>query len=285
MVRILGILVGLGFCGVAAWSLLWGAIAYLGEDRQDTVEARFHEHPRHPHFEFEGPFGRFSHNQQQLQRGMQVYREVCANCHSLDFVAFRNFADLGYNEAQVRTLANEWTRKVTTTNPNDGSPMERNPIPADRIPAPFPNEAAARNANGNALPPDLSLITKARHGGHAYVYSLLTGYQNPSTYRNHHGEALPAEARPGPGLHFNPYFPNLNLAMAPPLTDNQVTYADGTPATVDQMAQDVSAFLAWTAEPESDARKNMGFATLIFLLFGTILSYLAYQNVWAGRKH
>ena len=150
MVRILGILVGLGFCGVAAWSLLWGAIAYLGEDRQDTVEARFHEHPRHPHFEFEGPFGRFSHNQQQLQRGMQVYREVCANCHSLDFVAFRNFADLGYNEAQVRTLADEWTRKVTTTNPNDGSPMERNPIPADRIPAPFPNEAAARNANGNA---------------------------------------------------------------------------------------------------------------------------------------
>jgi len=286
MVRILGILVGLGFCGVAAWSLLWGVIAYIAEPPQATVEARFHEHPRHEaHFEFEGPFGRFSHNQQQLQRGMQVYREVCSNCHSLNFVAFRNFRDLGYNEAQVRTLASEWTHKVTTINPQDGSSMERNPLPADRIPAPYPNEAAARNANNNALPPDLSLITKARHGGAHYVYSLLTGYRDAATYRNHDGQALPAENRPGNGLHFNPWFPNLNLAMQAPLRDGIVTYADGTPATVDQMAQDVSAFLAWTAEPESDSRKNMGLATLIFLLLGTILAYMAYQNVWAGKKH
>jgi ubiquinol-cytochrome c reductase cytochrome c1 subunit len=286
MVRILGILVGLGFCGVAAWSLLWGVIAYVGEPPQPTVEARFHEHPKHDaHFEFEGPFGRFSHDQRQLQRGMQVFREVCANCHGLQYVAFRNFRDLGYSEGQVRTIANDWPHKVPSVNPRDGAATERNALPADRIPSPYPNETAARAANGNALPPDLSLITKARHGGAAYVYSLLTGYTDAARYRNHDGEALPAENRPGTGLHFNPYFANLNIAMPPPLTANQVTYADGTPATVNQMAQDVSAFLAWTAEPESDARKNAGLATLIFLLIGTILAYMAYQNVWAGKKH
>ncbi len=286
MVRILGILVGLGFCGVAAWSLLWGVIAYLGDPPQATVEARFHEHARHDvHFEFDGPFGRFGHDQRQLQRGMQVYREVCSNCHSLQYVAFRNFRDLGYNEAQVRNLADQWTHKVASINPRDGSPAERNPVPADHIPNPFPNEAAARNANNNALPPDLSLMAKAREGGAAYIYSLLTGYRDPATYRNARGEALPAENRPGNGLHFNPWFANLNISMPPPLTANQVTYADGTPATVDQMAQDVSAFLAWTAEPESDQRKNTGLATFIFLLIGTVLAYMAYQNVWAGKKH
>jgi ubiquinol-cytochrome c reductase cytochrome c1 subunit len=287
MVRILGILVGLGFCGVAAWSLLWGVIAYIGDPPRPTVEARFHEHPHGPEngFGFEGPFGRFSHDQRQLQRGMQVYREVCSNCHSLQYVAFRNFRDLGYSEGQVRALADQWTHKVATINPRDGAAMERNPIPADRIPSPYPNEAAARNANNNALPPDLSLMAKAREGGAHYIYSLLTGYHDPATYRNEEREALPAENRPGTGLHFNPYFANLNIAMPPPLTANQVSYADGTSATVPQMAEDVSAFLAWTAEPESDARKNSGLATLIFLLFGTILAYMAYQNVWAGKKH
>lgn len=285
MVRILGILVGLGFCGVAAWSLLWGVIAYLGDSHETTAEARFHKHPDQLSLKSDGPFGRFSHNQQQLQRGLQVYREVCANCHSLQYVAFRNFQDLGYSEAQVRTLASEWTHKVASINPRDGAPTERAAIPADRIPNPYPNEVAARSANGNALPPDLSLIVKARHGGAAYIHSLLTGYRDPATYRNEAGEALPAENRPGQGLHFNPYFPNLNIAMPAPLTANQVTYADGTAATVDQMSQDVSAFLAWTAEPEADQRKNIGLATLIFLLFASVLSYMAYQNVWAGKKH
>lgn len=286
MVRILGILVGLGFCGVAAWSLLWGVIAYVKEPPQATVEARFHEEAREPNsrFAFEGPFGRFSHDRPQLQRGMQVFNEVCSNCHSLQYIAFRNFRDLGYNEAQVRNLAAGWRHKVATIGP-DGSPAERTGLPADRIPNPFPNEAAARNANGNALPPDLTLMVRAREGGAPYIYSLLTGYRDAATYRNEHGEALPAENRPSGSLHFNPWFPNLNIAMPPPLTANQVTYADGTPATVDQMAQDVAAFLAWSAEPESDQRKDTGIATLIFLLFGTILAYMAYQNVWAGRKH
>src|ERR1043165_9733177 len=285
MVRILGILVGFGFCGVAAWSLLWGAVQYFKDPPQTAVEARFHEHPRHDaHFEFQGPFGRFGHDQQQLQRGLYVFQQVCSNCHSLQYVSFRDFAALGYNEAQIRNLAAGWPHKVATVGP-DGSPAERAPLPADRIPNPYANEAAARNANGNALPPDLSLITKARHGGAAYVHSLLTGYANAATYRNHRGEALPAENRPSGQLHFNPYFANLNIAMPPPLTANQVTHADGTPATVDQMAQDVAAFLSWTAEPESDARKNAGLATLVFLLIGTILAYMAYQNVWAGKKH
>ncbi len=286
MVRILGILVGLGFCGVAAWSLLWGVIAYVKEPPQATVEHRFHMEAHEPaaRFGFEGPFGRFSHDRPQLQRGMQVFNEVCSNCHSLQYIAFRNFRDLGYNEAQVRNLAAGWRHKVATIGP-DGSPAERTGLPADRIPNPFPNEAAARNANGNALPPDLTLMVRAREGGAPYIYSLLTGYRDPATYRNERGEALPAENRPSGSLHFNPWFPNLNIAMPPPLTANQVTYADGTPATVDQMAQDVAAFLAWTAEPESDQRKDTGIATLLFLLFGTILAYMAYQNVWAGKKH
>lgn len=286
MVRILGILVGLGFCGVAAWSLLWGVVQFVKDPPQATVEARFHEEAHEPNsrFGFEGPFGRFSHDRRQVQRGLQVFQEVCSNCHSLQYIAFRNFRDLGYNEAQVRNLAAAWPHKVASLGP-DGSPAERTPLPADHIPNPFPNEAAARNANGNALPPDLTLMVRAREGGAPYIYSLLTGYRDAATYRNEHGEALPAENRPSGSLHFNPWFPNLNIAMPPPLRDGLVTYQDGTRATVDQMAQDVASFLAWTAEPESDQRKDSGLATLIFLLFGTILAYMAYQNVWAGKKH
>lgn len=277
MVRILGILVGLGFVGVAAWSLLWGAITLLKEPPRETVEHQFHHHARDDiRYSFDGPFGRY--DRRQLQRGLQVYQEVCAGCHSLQYVAFRNFHDLGYSEAEVRAIADRWPRKVATVNPRDGAPAERNAIPADTIPNPYPNETAARGSNNNALPPDLSLITKAREGGPAYVESLLTGYHNPPA-------DLPRDARPGPGLHFNPYFANLNIAMPPPLRDGQLTYADGTAATQRQMAHDVSAFLAWTAEPHADARKNMGIVVLIFLLIGTILAYMAYQNVWAGKKH
>jgi ubiquinol-cytochrome c reductase cytochrome c1 subunit len=276
MVRILGILVGLGFVGVAAWSLLWGAVAYIKEPPRQTVEHQFHHHPRDIAFSFDGPLGRYDNR--QLQRGLQVYKEVCSTCHSLQYVAFRNFRALGYSEAEVRALADQWRPRTPSIGP-DGSPAERNSVPADRIPGPYANEAAARNANNKALPPDLSLITKARHGGADYVVSLLTGYHSPPAN-------LPRENRPGPGLHFNPYFANLNIAMAPPLRqDGQVTYADGTRATREQMAQDVAAFLEWAAEPHADARKNMGLVALIFLLMGTILAYMAYQNVWAGRKH
>jgi ubiquinol-cytochrome c reductase cytochrome c1 subunit len=135
---------------------------------------------------------------------------------------------------------------------------------------------------GQGSPPDLSLITKARHGGGAYVYSLLTGYANQPA------ELLKKfpDAKTPDGLHFNPYFANLNIAMAPPLTgEGQVTYSDGTKATVDQMAQDVAAFLVWTAEPTLDKRKQTGWPVLGFLLFATVLGYLAYRNIWADKKH
>jgi ubiquinol-cytochrome c reductase cytochrome c1 subunit len=283
MVRILGFLVGLGFVGVAAWSLLWGVIAYVGEPPAETAEHRFHEHARDVSFSFNGPLGRY--DRQQLQRGFQVYEEVCAACHGLNFVAFRNLHDLGYSEAEVRAIADRWRIEVPSINPDTGEPATRKAIPADRFPSPYANDTAARAANNNALPPDLSLIAKAREGGPEYVASLLTGYRDPATYRNHHGEALPAENRPGTGLYFNPWFANLNIAMPPPLTaDGQVTYADGTEATREQMATDVSAFLMWAAEPNADERKNMGLVVLVFLTLATIFAYMAYQQIWHGAS-
>jgi ubiquinol-cytochrome c reductase cytochrome c1 subunit len=281
MVRILGFLVGLGFVAVAAWSLLWGVIAYVGDPPAPTAEHRFHEHPRNISYSFDGPLGRY--DRQQLQRGFQVYKEVCAACHGLSLVAFRNLHDLGYSEAEVRAIADQWPIPVPSINPQTGEPATRKAIPADHFPSPYANETAGRAANNNALPPDLSLMAKAREGGPAYIASLLTGYRDAAAYRNHHGEALPAENRPSGTLHFNPWFANLNIAMPPPLTaDGQVTYADGTAATREQMATDVSAFLMWAAEPSADQRKNMGLVTLIFLILGTIIAYMAYQQIWHG---
>jgi ubiquinol-cytochrome c reductase cytochrome c1 subunit len=285
MVRILGFLVGLGFVALAAWSLLWGVIAYVQDPPQPTVEHEYHEHARDISYASDGPLGRF--DPQQLQRGFQVYRDVCAACHGLQHVAFRNLHDLGYNEAEVRAIADQWPIQVRSINPENGSPATRKAIPADRFPSPYANEIEARAANNNALPPDLSLIVKAREGGAAYIESLLTGYRDAATYRNHAGHALPAESRPGTGLYFNPWFANLNIAMPPPLTaDGQVTYGPGNPpATRAQMAHDVSAFLAWASEPSQDSRKNAGLWTLAFLIFATVIARLAYLNVWAGKKH
>src|SRR5690606_11401848 len=142
----------------------------------------------------------------------------------------------------------------------------------------YPNETAARAGNNNALPPDLSLITKAREGGAPYIHSLLVGYRNPPAN-------LPDALKPSPGLHYNPYFANLNIAMPPPLVaDGQVTYADGTTATVGQMSRDVSAFLVWTAEPKMENRKRTGLAVMGFLLIATILAYFAYRNIWHARS-
>ena len=276
MVRFLGFLVGLGFVGVAAWSLLWGVIAYVQEPPAETVEHRFHHHARDISYSFDGPFGRF--DRRQLQRGFQVYRDVCAGCHSLSLVAFRNLRDLGYSEAEVRAIADQWPIQVPSVNPATGEPATRKAIPADRFPNPYANETAARAANNNALPPDLSLMVEAREGGAPYIVSLLTGYQNPPA-------DLPAENRPGQGLHYNPYFPNLNIAMPPPLTaDGQVSYADGTAATRQQMAHDVAAFLTWAAEPNLESRRSAGLFVVLFLIFVTILAYLAYQNVSASVK-
>lgn len=273
MVRLLGILIGFGFVLVASVSLGWGVYAYVTEEHEETVEHRFHIEARDIAFSFDGPLGKY--DRQQLQRGFQVYKEVCASCHGLNYVAFRNLEDLGYAEEEVKAIADQWQIEVPSVDPKTGEASTRKALPADKFPNPYPNEVAARAANRNALPPDLSLITKARHGGPAYIASLLTGYRNPPA-------DLPEDSRPGEGTYFNPYFPNLNIAMPPPLQNGQVSYADGTNASADQMAKDVSAFLAWTAEPKLENRKRAGWAVLIFLIFATILAYLAYQNIWHG---
>jgi len=254
---------------------------YLTSPPEKTAEEEFHLHPKHLRLASDGPMGHF--DRKQLQRGFQVYKEVCSACHSLSLVAFRDLEALGYNEAEVKAIAEQWATEVPSINPETGEPATRKALPADRFPSPYANEIAARAANNNALPPDLSLMTKARHDGPAYVYSLLTGYQKQQPAELL--QKFPASKTPQ-GLHYNPYFANLNLAMPAPLTsDGQVTYAPGNPApTVDQMAKDVAAFLVWTAEPKLEKRHATGLAVTVFLLFATILGYLAYRNIWANEK-
>ena len=257
-------------------SLVLGLLASTASFAADTTRL----HPKDVEFEFEGPFGTYDRG--ALQRGYQVYKEVCAACHSMHLVAFRDLHALGYTEAEVKAIANQWATEVPSVNPDTGEAATRKAIPSDYIPTPYPNETAARAANNNALPPDLSLIAKAREGGAAYVHSLLTGY------RNQPAELIakfPAAKTPT-GLHYNPYFANLNLAMPPPLvSDGQVTYAEGNPKpTVDQMSTDVAAFLVWAAEPKLENRHRYGLATVIFLLFATVLGYFSYQNIWAEAK-
>jgi ubiquinol-cytochrome c reductase cytochrome c1 subunit len=279
MVRVLAFLVGLFFSGMLLLSFIWGGVAFVSAPPEATVEKEFHKHPEKAGFSFEGAFGKY--DRAQLQRGFQVYSEVCAACHSLNQVAFRSLSDLGYNEAEIKAIAA--ARQVPSIDPNTGEPATRPGIPADKFPLVYPNSVAAAAANNNAIPPDLSLIAKARHDGANYVYSLLTGYQNQPA------ELLQKfpDAKTGEGLHYNPYFANLNLAMAPPLSaEGQVTYGEGQPKpTVDQMAKDVSAFLMWAAEPKMEARKSTGLAVVIFLLFATVLAYMSYQNIWANKEH
>ncbi len=278
MLRLLApIAIGLFFTLSVLAAFVNGAITAITEPAAETAEHVFHEHPKDLHQASDGVFGRF--DRQQLQRGFQVYNEVCSACHSLNYVAIRDLEQLGYTEAEIKAVAA--SKMVPGDDPVTGEATTRPGLPTDYFPAPYPNDIAARAANNNAIPPDLSLMTKARHNGPAYVYSLLTGYQDVPAELV---EEFPA-AQPGPGLHYNPYFANLNLAMAPPLTvDGQVTYEDGTEPTVDQMAKDVAAFLTWTAEPSMDKRKQTGWPVLGFLLFATILAYLAYRNIWADKK-
>ena len=238
----------------------------------------------HIGYSFEGPFGKF--DRAQLQRGYKVYKEVCSNCHSMRFISFRNLADKGgpgFTGDQVKTLAASYKIK---DGPNDAGDMfERDGLPSDRFPWAFANEEAAKAANGGALPPDLSLITKAREGWHGtlnqmwngiggpqYVYSLLTGYEEPT------GEV--AKEKPE-GKYYNPYFTSgLWIAMPPPLSDGQVAFDDGSPNKVADMSKDVSAFLAWTAEPKLEERKQTGFTVMIYLAVLAALLYLVKQRVW-----
>ena len=285
-VRSLGGLVGAGFAGILLISLVGNLATYFANPPAPLASDEFHREPKSLHLASDGPFGKF--DKRQLQRGFQVYSEVCSACHSLKLASFRELEGIGYNEAEIKKIASDWKTQVPSVNPDTGEASTRKALPSDTFPAPFANEVAARAANNNALPPDLTLITKAREGGPAYVYSLLTGYANQEGYRNEKGEELLKafpDAKTPPNLHFNPYFANLNLAMPPPLTTaGQVSYEDGTKPTVDQMAKDVAAFLAWTAEPNLEARHANGLWVAIFLLFASVLGYLAYQQIWHDAK-
>ncbi len=261
---------------------LFAAIVIPREPYQETAAHYVHAHmeEKELHLASDGPLGRY--DRQQLQRGFQVYKEVCSACHSLKLVAFRDLQGIGFTAPEVKAIASQWAIEQPSINPDTGEPATRKNLPSDHFPPPYANEIAARAAINNALPPDMSALEKAREGGAGYIHALVTGYANqPADLL----KKFP-DAKTPAGLHYNPVFANLNIAMPPPLVaDGQVTYADGTKATVDQMAQDVSAFLTWTAEPKLEDRHRVGIAVLIFLLIATTLGYLAYQNVWAGKKH
>jgi cytochrome c1 len=250
--------------------------------------AQEHDTPEPPalKWSFAGPFGKF--DRAQLQRGFKVYREVCANCHSLSFIAFRNLAEPGgpeFSVAQATAVAAEYKIK---DGPNDqGEMFERPGRLADYFPPPFPNDAAARASNGGALPPDLSVIAKARtyergfprflldvitqyqEQGVDYIAALLKGYENPPQ-----GMQMPA------GTMYNKYYPGHSIKMPPPISDGQVSYDDGSPANVDQYSRDVAAFLAWAAEPRLEDRKRVGFQVFIFLLVFSGLLYFTKKRVW-----
>lgn len=224
------------------------------------------KHPKQAVWSFDGIQGHF--DRQSIQRGFQVYKEVCAACHGLNRIAFRNLQDVGFSEAEVKALAGGYT---VQDGPNDeGDMFDRPGRAADRFPSPFSNEQAARAANNGAYPPDLSLITKARHDGANYVYSLLIGYGEP-----------PADFHLNEGMHYNPYFPGGQIAMPQPIaSEGQVTYEDGTQATIEQMSRDVVNFLQWAAEPEMEQRKFMGIKVMIFLGIMTVFFFFAKRRVW-----
>lgn len=214
----------------------------------------------------DGPFG--TYDRAALQRGFQVYKEVCSACHAMKRVRYRNLADLGYSEDQIKTVAAQYT---VADGPNDeGEMFERAALPSDPFKSPFANEKAAKAANGGAYPPDLSLIVKARAGGGDYVYALLTGYGKVPL-----GHEVPD------GKHWNRYFAGNVISMAPPLSDGQVTYADGSPQTVSQYARDVTQFLSWAAEPELEVRKRTGIKVLIFLAVFAAVFYAAKRKIWS----
>ena len=221
-------------------------------------------------FSFDGVFG--TYDRASAQRGFQVYKEVCSACHSLRLVSYRNLRELGLTEAQVAAIASQFQ---IVDGPNDeGQMFERAGRPADRFRKPFANDAAARAANNGALPPDLSVMTKARAGGADYLFALLTGYVDP-----------PAGVTLMDGMHYNKYFPGHQIAMGAPLNPDQVDYADGTKATVEQMAHDVTTFLQWAAEPELEQRRALGVKIIIFLTILAGLTYAVKRKVWADVEH
>ncbi|MBC6402752.1 MAG: cytochrome c1 [Hyphomonadaceae bacterium] len=237
---------------------------------------------KYPHWHFEGPFG--TYDRAAMQRGYQIYREVCAACHGLEHVSFRHLGDKGgpyYDEnypdpnsnPYVKAFAADWL--IQDIDSETGDTIERQGTPADKFPPIYPNDAAAAGSNGGAIPPDLSVMVSARGGGADYLYNLLIAYDEPK----------PEKMVISPGTYFNPVMDGGAIAMAAPLIDDIVEYADGTPATVDQMAADVTEFLAWTADPKMEARKNTGLMTMIYLTILAVLMWFSYRRVWRNVEH
>src|SRR5271169_1252437 len=216
---------------------------------------------------FDGVFG--TYDRAAEQRGFQVFKEVCSVCHPVKHLYLRDLTDIGYTEDEVKAIAS--TYQVTNEQPNDeGQMFQRAGRPSDPIPGPFPNDQAARAANNGALPPDLSMIVKARPGGPNYVYGILTGYKE-----------APAGFKMLEGMNYSEYFPGHQIAMPPPLSDGAVTFADGTPATVPQMAHDAVTFLTWAAEPNLDDRHRTGLKVILFLVVAAGVFYAAKRKIWA----
>lgn len=241
------------------------AVAAMPAETTSKEETHSSAHVPELDWSFNGPFG--TYDPAALQRGFLVYRNVCSACHALDKMYYRHLAGIGYSDAQIKTIAADAT---VTDGPNDeGEMFERPGRPSDKIKKPFLNDKAAMFANNGALPPDLSLISKARHGGADYVYGILTGYANP-----------PADMVLQPGQHYNKIKDGHIIAMAPPLTDGAVPYEDGAPQTVQQYAKDVAQFLTWAAEPEMEQRKRMGTKVIIFLAIFASVMYATKRKIW-----
>jgi ubiquinol-cytochrome c reductase cytochrome c1 subunit len=230
--------------------------------------ARAQEAPTPPHQEwsFDGVFG--TYDEASLQRGFQVYKQICSVCHPVKHLDFRDLAQIGYSEDEVKALAATYQ---VSDGPNDQGQMYQRPgRPSDPIPGPFPNDQAAKVANNGALPPDQSLIIKAREDGPDYVYALLNGYATP-----------PADFHLASGMYYNEYFPGHSIAMPPPLSPKAVTFADGTPATVPQMAHDIVTFLTWASEPNLPERHRIGFKVFFFLIVSVGVFYAGKRKIWS----
>ena len=236
-----------------------------------AAPARAQDEPPLPenNWSFSGLFG--TYDRASAQRGFQIYNEICSNCHSLKQAYYRNLAGIGLNVQQIKDIA---ASKRVPALDESGQPTERPALPSDHFRSPFPNDLAARAANNAALPPDLSVIIKAREGGADYVFAVLTGYRDPPP-----GFQVP------PAKYYNLYFPGHNIGMPQMLHDGSVTYVDGTPNTAAQEAHDVVTFLTYIASPELEERHRMGVKVVLFLLFLTGVTYSVKRKLWANVHH
>jgi ubiquinol-cytochrome c reductase cytochrome c1 subunit len=247
-----------------AAALLAAVPAFAQQGAQSGISTNAEEPPSQS-WSFSGPFGTF--DRASAQRGFQVYKEVCANCHSMRLLYYRNLSGLGFSPDEIKAIAA--SVQVPGELDDQGQATERAGKPSDHFRSPFPNDAAARAANGGALPPDQSLLVNAREDGPNYIDALLQGYRDP-----------PEGVHVADGKYYNIYFPGRQISMPPPLTEGQVTYEDGTKATVAQMSHDVTTFLTWAANPEMEQRKRVGVKVVLFLAFMTGLTVAVKKRIW-----